>query len=157
MTHGNFPKITSFIARPRTSQRYLQNGQIVFLSSSFFFFFFRRASSTSPQSLMMVYARNSSILHLAVHQPIAFSHQAAAATRSKTKASIGIVVILSIYQGKDTYCPAAGAYEVADFCSVTANFSSNMCLLLKNLHNSELYNPPYISFFIIHVYGRRSL
>ena len=35
-------------------------------------FFFRRASSMSPQSLMMVYARNSSILHRAVHQPIIF-------------------------------------------------------------------------------------
>ena len=35
--------------------------------------FFRRASSASPQSLMMVFARNSSILHRAVHQPIALS------------------------------------------------------------------------------------
>ena len=51
--------------------RYAQNGQIVFLSSSFFLSFIR-ASSTSPQSLMMVFARNSSILHRAVHQPIAF-------------------------------------------------------------------------------------
>ena len=61
---------------------------------SFFFlsFFFRRASSTSPQSLMRIFARNSSILHRAVHQPIAFLqpqslHQAAAAAHSITMAS----------------------------------------------------------------------
>ena len=53
---------------------------------------FRRASSTSTQSLMMVIAQNSSILHRAVHQPIAFSqppslHQAAAAAHSTTMAS----------------------------------------------------------------------
>ena len=76
--------------------RYSQNGQIVFLSSFFLSFFllssFRRASSTSPQSLMMVFARNSSILHRAVHQPIAFwqppsLHQAATAAHSITMAS----------------------------------------------------------------------
>ena len=70
--------------------RYSQIGQIVFLSSSSSF---RRASSTSPQSLMMVIGRNSSILHRAVHQPIAFSqppslHQAAAAVHSITMASL---------------------------------------------------------------------
>ena len=69
--------------------RYSQNEQIVFLSFSSSF---RRASSTSPQSLMMVFTRNSSILHRAVHQPIAFSqtpslHQAAAAAHSITMAS----------------------------------------------------------------------
>ena len=53
---------------------------------------FRRDSSTSPQSLMMVFARNSSILHRAVHQPIAFwqppsLHQAATAAHSITMAS----------------------------------------------------------------------
>ena len=51
--------------------RYSQNGRIVFLSSSSSSFF-RRANSASPQSPMMVFARNSSILHRAVHQPIAF-------------------------------------------------------------------------------------
>ena len=73
---------------------YSQNGQIVFLSSFFFLLSssFRRASSTSPQSLMMVFARNSSILHRAVHQPIAFwqppsLHQAATAAHSITMAS----------------------------------------------------------------------
>ena len=39
---------------------YSQNGQIVFFLSFFFSFFL---SSTLPQSLMMVYTRNSSILH----------------------------------------------------------------------------------------------
>ena len=41
--------------------RYSLNGQIVFLSSSSSFF--RQASSTLPQSLTMVFARNSSILN----------------------------------------------------------------------------------------------
>ena len=54
---------------------------------------FRRASSTSTQSLMMVFARNSSILHRVVHLAIAFSqppslHQAAAAAHSITMASL---------------------------------------------------------------------
>ena len=66
--------------------KYSQNGQIVFLSSSSFF---RRASSTSTQSLIMVFARNSSISHRVVHLAIAFSqppslHQAAAAVHSIT-------------------------------------------------------------------------
>ena len=56
--------------------RYSQNGQIVFLSSSSSsFFFFRRASSTSTQSLMIVFARNSSISHRVLHLAIAFSHK----------------------------------------------------------------------------------
>ena len=55
--------------------------------------FFRRASSTSTQSLMMVFARNSSISHRVVHLAIAFSqppsfHQAAAAAHSITMASL---------------------------------------------------------------------
>ena len=71
--------------------RYSQNGQIVFLSSSSSSF--RRASSTSTQSLMMVFARNSSISHRVVHLAIAFSqlpsfHQAAAAAHSITMASL---------------------------------------------------------------------
>ena len=72
--------------------RYSQNRQIIVFLSSFFLSSFRRASSTSPQSLMMVFARNSSILHRAVHQPIAFwqppsLHQAATAAHSITMAS----------------------------------------------------------------------
>ena len=74
----------------RYHTRYSQNGQIVFLSSSSSF---RRASSTSTQSLMMVFARNSSISHRVVHLVIAFSqppslHQAAAAAHSITMASL---------------------------------------------------------------------
>ena len=38
----------------------------------FSFFFFRRASSKLHDSFTMVFAWNSSILHWAVHQPIAF-------------------------------------------------------------------------------------
>jgi len=61
--------------REKASWRYQtrnsQNGQNVFLSF-FFFFFFRRASSVLSESLTMVLAWNSSILHWAVHCPIAF-------------------------------------------------------------------------------------
>ena len=56
--------------------RKLQNGQNVLFFLSFFFllssFFFRRASSILHQPLALVYARNSSILYWAVHDPIAF-------------------------------------------------------------------------------------
>jgi len=47
-----------------------KTGEMFFFLSSFFFF--RRASSVLPESLTMVLARNSSILHWAVHCPIAF-------------------------------------------------------------------------------------
>ena len=53
-----------------------QNGQNVFLQVlllSFFFSKFRRASSTLRELLTVVYARNSSILYGAVHNPIAFA------------------------------------------------------------------------------------
>ena len=57
--------------REKASRRYQtrssQNGRNVFLS-----FFFRRANSDVSESLTMVLARNSSILHWAVHRPIAF-------------------------------------------------------------------------------------
>ena len=72
--------------------RYSQNGQIVFLSFFFLSFFFRQLSSTLPQSVTMVFARNSSIFNRAVQRPTAFSlppslHQAAAAAHSITMAS----------------------------------------------------------------------
>ena len=38
----------------------------------FFFFFFKRAGSKFCDSFMIVFTQNSSILHWAVHQPIAF-------------------------------------------------------------------------------------
>ena len=75
----------------------------------FFFFFFRQLSSTLPQSVTMVFARNSSIFNRAVQRPIAFSLPPSKETR--------------------------GMIE----------------------HNSEVYNPPYISFFIVHVYMEEDL
>ena len=77
--------------RERTTHGTRKTGKLFFFL--LLSFFFRRASSTLPQSLMMVIARNSSILHRAVHLPIAFSqlpslHQAAAAAHSMTMASL---------------------------------------------------------------------
>ena len=59
-----------------------KTGELFFFLS--FFFFFRQLSSTLPQSVTIVFARNSSIFNRAVQRPIAFSlppslHQAAAA------------------------------------------------------------------------------
>ena len=82
--------------REKPSRKYLtrhsQNGQIVFLSFFLLLSFFRQLSSTLPQSVTMVFARNSSIFNRAVQRPIAFSlppslHQAAAAAHSITMAS----------------------------------------------------------------------
>ena len=80
--------------RERTTHGTRKTGKLFFfLLLLLLSFFFRRASSTSPQSLMMVITRNSSILHRAVHLPIAFSqllslHQAAAAAHSIPMASL---------------------------------------------------------------------
>ena len=82
------------VGRQSTTPSTRKTGKLFFflLLLSFFLSFFRRASSASPQSLIMVFARNSSISHRAVHQPIAFRnlpslHQAAAAAHSITMAS----------------------------------------------------------------------
>ena len=72
--------------REKASRKYptqqQQNGQIVFLLS-FFLSFFRRASSLLRQPLALVYARNSSTLYWAVHDPIAFSQLRSLARRSQ--------------------------------------------------------------------------
>ena len=76
---------------------------------------FRRASSTSTQSLVMVFARHSSISHRAVHQPIAFSqlpslHQAAAAAHSITMASF-VNAIFSIVRMRDHLATTRNYYS----------------------------------------------
>ena len=80
--------------RESTSPGTRKTGKLFFFlsSSSSSSSFFRQLSSTLPQSVTMVFARNSSIFNRAVQRPIAFSlppslHQAAAAAHSITMAS----------------------------------------------------------------------
>ena len=82
--------------RESTTPGTRKTGKLFFFLSFFFFFFFffffRQLSSTLPQSVTMVFARNSSIFNRAVQRPIAFSlppslHQAAAAAHSINMAS----------------------------------------------------------------------
>ena len=78
--------------RESTTTGTRKTGRLFFFLSSQSSSFFRQLSSTLPQSVTMVFARNSSIFNRAVQRPIAFSlppslHQATAAGHSITMAS----------------------------------------------------------------------
>ena len=61
--------------RESTTPGTRKTGKLFFFLSFFLSFFFRQLSSTLPQSVTMVFARNSSIFNRAVQRPIAFSLQ----------------------------------------------------------------------------------
>jgi len=111
---------------------------------SFFFFpsFFRQASSILREPLTLVYAQSSNILYGAVITLLLFTTSKSLKALITTSSSKTVASSLGCHFHSYLYTCTLEDHLLpvwTEFCcTVMANFSSNVCLLLKEWHKENL-------------------